>query len=580
MKKDYIYQDKDGQYKLLQNATRIGGFVAGDGGTVPSERALPEQRFAHQPIFRRPPEEQVTVFSYIHNRLFSPSFSSIKVANLIRKSQTPAGVKLTYGYTGWENSPTRRGILLKNWGYEAQQSKTVHGNVCFPEDREWLIYWPGEGAVLNESMCPVFFRDYVWFRNTVFGDSILFSKLKNDKSETKDIRVAIRESNRQILQICCVYRDNDSYKMIVVKETVPLSPTFLSASVNFYVGGYEEGDYYHSDPPEPDILIGHYKYLTSVSVMLATLMDHIRGYMFSFSGGPPNEVSFSTGCVNSGIPSPANTIGGHVEPATMTGNENYAINFVEYTSNSLEGPWVVGKVWPNIYSIFWSVDDYYNNPAWVVMIAEIAGIISSKGHKDLSLLVGDYGGYVDEWDHVLQQVYDPPFNFDKWGPVWSRGNEGEIVTINDYESYSQNIFHTEHRYVVVWSNGVSELDRWEGDWTNSNVDTLSFPYPVIFELAVGPFVPLPDPPVIPGTTGFKEPTGKMLQGYMRGTMIFSSATYPFHSVLGAILSVEERTVSDGVIGRLRTVGGEKKYLVKRLGSGGMNKSLITEVIQK
>lgn len=70
MKRDYIYQDTTGKFKLMQNAQRIGGFVAGDQGIVPSERVLPEQRFAHQPIFRRPPEELVATTYYLQYRDF------------------------------------------------------------------------------------------------------------------------------------------------------------------------------------------------------------------------------------------------------------------------------------------------------------------------------------------------------------------------------------------------------------------------------------------------------------------------------------------------------------------------------
>ncbi len=64
MNKDFIYEDK-GQFRLLQNARRIGSYVVGDQGIVPSERVLTELKFAHQPVFRMPVEERVIPFYYL-----------------------------------------------------------------------------------------------------------------------------------------------------------------------------------------------------------------------------------------------------------------------------------------------------------------------------------------------------------------------------------------------------------------------------------------------------------------------------------------------------------------------------------
>lgn len=69
MKRDFIVEDK-GQFKLLQNARKIGGFMVGELGVVPLEKVLPPQRFAHQPIsplavMEERPEK---VYTYFHWR--------------------------------------------------------------------------------------------------------------------------------------------------------------------------------------------------------------------------------------------------------------------------------------------------------------------------------------------------------------------------------------------------------------------------------------------------------------------------------------------------------------------------------
>lgn len=68
MKKDFIIENK-GQFKILQNATRIGGFVVGDGDVATVERVLPERRFAHMPTFPIATLETPTrTYAYFHWR--------------------------------------------------------------------------------------------------------------------------------------------------------------------------------------------------------------------------------------------------------------------------------------------------------------------------------------------------------------------------------------------------------------------------------------------------------------------------------------------------------------------------------
>ncbi len=74
MRKDFLIEDKmpggEAAFKLLQEATRIGGFVVGSGGVVPVERVLPGARFAHQPVFLTQIEEAPTkkTYDYYHWR--------------------------------------------------------------------------------------------------------------------------------------------------------------------------------------------------------------------------------------------------------------------------------------------------------------------------------------------------------------------------------------------------------------------------------------------------------------------------------------------------------------------------------
>lgn len=220
MKKDYVYQDK-GQFKLLQNAKRIGGFYAGDQGIVPAERVLPEQRFAHQPIFRRPPEEKVTTFSYKilpYSRM---------VADKLKKKTTEAGVDLEYTFKGSKN---RGDFVLKNWSEEAKAVPTYPSGYPVPESP------PGEpigdsleGSSLGNSHWPVFFKNYVWF---IVPDTtrVFYSKIKPNGYETKEIKVAFQSLNEQwpVYTIYFIYRDTEQdatgnqktvYKMVVAMQT-------------------------------------------------------------------------------------------------------------------------------------------------------------------------------------------------------------------------------------------------------------------------------------------------------------------------------------------------------------------------
>lgn len=345
--------------------------------------------------------------------------------------------------------------------------------------------------------------------------------------------------------------------MIVTKETVPPSSTFVSTDVYFYTGTW-----FPASSGDPKF------WLAFVDVTLVNT-GWWRGWMitpFGLMGDPSGgitQLEFSTGCGSGNIAAPANTIGIAVkQPPSSMGNESYSINLVTYKSNSLEGPWEVDMVWsPNLYAIFWSEDEYYNNAQWRATASEIANIVSSKNNAELSLSVQGYEwGYGGLWQEILQQVYDPPFNYDKASPVWSRGKEGEMVTINDYEQWQQEISHTELRHVVVWSGPGGEVGRWEGPWFDSRYASAN-PTPFVWLLYCSPdYLPV------------------KLKGFIGNNIIIDTACY--NHQLGTQIFTEQRVIPDGTIQRLRVVGAEKKYLAKRLGNGEMNKSLITEVIQK
>ncbi|HHT9120346.1 MAG TPA: hypothetical protein ACFYD3_07375 [Candidatus Hypogeohydataceae bacterium YC41] len=86
MKKDFIIEDRTPggatAFKLLQNATRIGGFAVGDAGVVPTERVLPEQRFPHQPLFPQAiMETPKKVYAYFHRRGYILAADGLKEDN-------------------------------------------------------------------------------------------------------------------------------------------------------------------------------------------------------------------------------------------------------------------------------------------------------------------------------------------------------------------------------------------------------------------------------------------------------------------------------------------------------------------
>ena len=334
MRKNYVYQNK-GQYKLLQNASRIGGFYAGDQGVIPSERVLPEQRFAHQPIFRRPPEELVTVFSYIHKfnqGVFSTTDHTIKAANLFKKSSTtaPDGVHLLYKYIGWTDAPYVQNILLKNWSAEALATKYWGGSGIGWLPISGLGY---EGTTLKSDNFPVFFKDYVFFRASAYTDAIYYAKLNPKKTETKEIKVALLASGEEFFVLGWLYVDNT------------------------------DSDY------------------------------------------------------------------GYKIVAYRTTNFNESENFMQYKAVSLEGPWVYDKTW-DTYTAGWIGD--YGSPAYIAIIQEMASLILSKTHKELSMAVFySSPGWAWVYNDIRTEVYRPPspYNLGTYAFVYGRGNEGEIVQI-------------------------------------------------------------------------------------------------------------------------------------------------------
>lgn len=336
MRKDYVYQDKS-QFRLMQNAEKIGGFLVSDQDVIIDERVLPEQRFAHQPIFRRPPEELVTTFSYIHNfnqGVFSPANDAVRVANLFKKSSTtnPDGAHLLYKYTGWAGAPYLQSIQLKNWSAEAQATKRL-----IPlEGGGWGWIPIGnifEGITLTTNNYPIFFKDYVFFWAPYnFTDAIYYAKLNAKKTETKEVKVAIHDSQKAFYSLGWLYVDNSDpdygYKIVIYKQ--------------------DSGIY----------------------------------------GIPWNP---------------------------------YSENLVQYKANSLEGPWVYDKTW-NTYTLT------RGSPAYTAIVQELASLILSKTHNDLSVAVSN-AHYDDATDDIISEAYNPPYYTGGGAWVRSRGNEGEIVSI-------------------------------------------------------------------------------------------------------------------------------------------------------
>ncbi|MDI6761045.1 MAG: hypothetical protein QMD05_09480 [Candidatus Brocadiaceae bacterium] len=270
MRKDYIYQDK-GQFRLLQNATRLGNFMTADYGFVPIEQVLPEQRFAHQPIFRRPPEEMVKVFSY--------GFRFGGVADKLKKKTSEAGVDLEYTFKGGNG----RGFILKNWSAGAQAIPSYPGGPPIGNSLE--------GASLLSYHWPVFFKDYIWL---IEGDApaVFYSKIKPNGYETKEIKVAFQEPDGYpIYAIYFIYRDTEQdtagnlktvYKMVVDKQVSGIpgnkwgtNPPGWHHMVQYKAGGLE-GPWVYEKTWNTDL---DYIY-----------WETIGGVWYSYTGGLSNNV--------------------------------------------------------------------------------------------------------------------------------------------------------------------------------------------------------------------------------------------------------------------------------------------------
>ncbi|OHB93307.1 MAG: hypothetical protein A3E19_02535 [Planctomycetes bacterium RIFCSPHIGHO2_12_FULL_52_36] len=402
MKKDYIYHDK-GQYRLLQNAKRLGNFMVADKGFVPIEQVLPEQRFAHQPIFRRPPEELVTVFSYIHNfnqGVFSSTNRAIKVANLFKKSSTtnPDGVHLLYKYTGWTDAPYVQNILLKNWSAEAQATKYWSSDSC-------RGYWTAlgnsqEGVILKSSNFPIFFKNYIFFSVSNNMDAIYYAKLNSKRTETKEIKVAIQENDRRFYSLGWLYMDatdpDYGYKLVIYKQNGPYEPA------RRWSGTFEHG--FGSGNIEP--------FDTGWLDGAGTYWDYFMG---------TTKITAYAGCGGTWILERPLGIW-IIAPLNeqTTSGLNYSINMVQYKANSLEGPWVYDKTW-DTYNLDWG------SPAYTAIIQELASLIFSKNHKDLSIAIAGSSA-TGIFEDVLREAYTPPYtNVSNWSVVYSRGGEGEII---------------------------------------------------------------------------------------------------------------------------------------------------------
>ena len=167
MKKDYVYQDK-GQYRLLQNAKRIGDFMTSDYGFVPIERILPEQRFAHQPILRRPPEEEVATTYYLQYRDFviatedtgkkfngDPLSPVLKVKGLVSYQEpTPEARTLADKFV--------QGDVWDNPGYFTQVELITLATYYL--NNIGYVYWDGSQYHPNPSvLTPIFFKRHGFY---------------------------------------------------------------------------------------------------------------------------------------------------------------------------------------------------------------------------------------------------------------------------------------------------------------------------------------------------------------------------------------------------------------------------------
>ncbi|MFN3467890.1 MAG: hypothetical protein ACK4WF_09360, partial [Candidatus Brocadiales bacterium] len=152
----------------------------------------------------------------------------------IRKSNSESGISLTYGYTGYENSPILRNILLKNWTPEAQGIRWNGGGGPIGTSKE--------GAALAGDDYPVFFKKYLFF-HLASSRAVFYSRLKADQSETKEIKVAVTDGTMDFYYLCWLYEDtadpNYRYKMLVYKQTAPSGPDYSEDMVQYKANGLE-----------------------------------------------------------------------------------------------------------------------------------------------------------------------------------------------------------------------------------------------------------------------------------------------------------------------------------------------------
>jgi len=254
MKKDYIYQDK-GQYKLLQNATRIGGFYAGDQGIVPSERVLPEQRFAHQPIFRRPPEELVATTYYLQYRDFviatedtgkkfnGDSLSPVlKVKGLVAYQEpTPEAKTLADKFV--------QGDVWDNPGYFTQVELVILATYYLNDIGFVWLPLPQPNPSIAQ---PRFFkkRGFYVHQTAIEVDYILaiWSGEQVGKLALKNVHEVIPWQNHWIQGIYFLYQDGDTFGMVVYKGAQGWYYIYTANSID---GPWTQTGVYENDPTAP-----------------------------------------------------------------------------------------------------------------------------------------------------------------------------------------------------------------------------------------------------------------------------------------------------------------------------------------
>ncbi|MDO8137239.1 MAG: hypothetical protein Q6354_06320 [Candidatus Brocadiales bacterium] len=219
MRKDYIYQDK-GQFNIMYNAHKIGGFLVSDQDVIPDERVLPERRFAHQPIFRRPTEELVATTYYLQYRDFviatedtgkrfngDPLSPVLRVKGLVAYAEpTPEAKALADKFV--------QGDVWDDPGYFTQAELITLATYYL----NWWVAWDGIQQPASSIVESRLFKKYWFCLYNVYTPDVtlaVYAGKQLGRFSLKDLHEIISWQGHWIQKIHFLYQDGDTFGLVV-----------------------------------------------------------------------------------------------------------------------------------------------------------------------------------------------------------------------------------------------------------------------------------------------------------------------------------------------------------------------------